>query len=174
LTVATRSNNPDAQGEDDMRISNRLFNNALVSILLALVFPVVGCNQGNPARDSTPALFEIREINWDRTDGESAWTYQCRATLIARDARFQKGQVVVFHKQTVKHKNGKLDEAFPSFVVLTDGVGTLSAGAYYSHKQKMSYGGSIGEYDSDPGQPDVEWRVLGYVPLEPAQLSVAK
>ena len=102
-------------------------------------------------------MFEIREVSCPRTDSSFGWTYNCQATLLTRDPRYQKGAVVVWCEDVTKDANGKqhYPNPLPVPVVMVDGVATLTGGAYYTHKSDVFPDG----YDSDPGVPQAGWKI---------------
>jgi|HubBroStandDraft_6_1064221.scaffolds.fasta_scaffold224261_2 hypothetical protein len=143
----------------------------LVAALMALLCS--GCHQSGSPGKGTPT-FEIREvacqeqIGPDLNGGASYWSHECHATLLTRDPRYQTGEIIVWYEDVTKGRDGKQihTEPTPGTALMSDGVATITGGAYYARKSEYLPSG----VDSDPGAPQPEWKILGFAPLDPVRV----
>ncbi len=136
-----------------------------------------GCHTTNPPGQGIPA-FEIQEAKCDEqvgaadANGPSSWTYICHATLLTRDPRYQTGELFVWYEGVSKDKNGKQiqPDRSPDVALMSDGVATITGGAIYYRKSQFEPSG----VESDPGAPQLEWKILRFAPLQPVQAETQK
>ena len=129
----------------------------VICMWLVIFFLLLSCDKiPQNAQQSELPRFEIRDVETKRdSDTKYSWVYKGRATLLTRERAFQKGNLMVFLKQKVKGKNEVTNVGF-----LYDGIGTIDFSEYYSRS----------EYQTDPGPPEYEWTMMGYLQLQPANL----
>ena len=126
---------------------------------LVIIFVLLlGCDSSSQnVQQSELPKFEIRDVEIKRdSDTKYSWMYKGRATLVTRDSAFQKANLLVFFKQKIK---GKVKET-QQVGFVSDGIGNIDLSEYYSKT----------DYQSDPGPPEYEWTILGYLQLQPAKL----
>jgi hypothetical protein len=142
---------------------------AVAVTAVAACFLAGGCQRSSAEAGTVPA-FEIRQVRCDRQASESAWSYECRATLVTRDEKYQHGQLVIYFVDTSKDSNGRLRYLSPvaNYVVMTDGIATLSSGAYYPRKRQIG-NMAIDEFPQDPGAPQPDWKIVGFARIEGAE-----
>jgi hypothetical protein len=141
---------------------------------LAFSIFLIGCQGRSEQPNKTAAhsklpQFEIREFKIEREAGDNSWSYKGRGTLMTKDQDLQEGYLFVVIKEKKKPKVGDEKESVQS-VLIANGIGTLENSAYYPKKTKYLTEG----YDSDPGAPEYEWNILGFVRLQKAELAVVK
>src|SRR5438094_6481766 len=105
-----------------------------VVLLSGSSFPLLGCRGGGAVEDrgSERPMMEVREVRCTESTDDMAWRYDCRGTLVTRDARFQNADVLVWVENRTKRANEKESApTLPGYVLMTNGVATLESGAYY-------------------------------------------
>jgi hypothetical protein len=154
--------------------SSRIVGKLAVPLVVLLC---VGCRKPTSPNQSGPS-FEIREAKCDEHQGvddghgPGSWRYDCHATLLTRDSRYQTGRLVVWYEDVSKGKDGKqIDtDPRPETALMSDGVATVTGGAFYLRKVQYNPSG----VESDPGSPQPEWKILGFARLEPVQVESQK
>lgn len=152
-----------------------LFRIGITLGLLVVVLGVAWYLRRSGLQEARVPVFEIREVACSEETSDRAWQYDCRGTLLTRDDRLQHGGVIVWVEDASKDAKGKeiVTNPGPYFVLMSNGVGTLTSGAYYSRKRLIGTL-PVGDYDADPGAPQPGWKVLGFSRVEPVRLEVDK
>ena len=149
-------------------------NRFIVTIILITLF---GCNQDKRESDKKKAselstsipTFELLEFKTERsTDNKYSWTYGARGTILTRHPDFQNVNLLLWLKYRDKIKRLGEQETVEQ-VLLSNGVGTIKTVSLYPRKDSDTDG-----YSSDPGPPQYEWQVVGYISLLDAKLTTDK
>jgi hypothetical protein len=119
----------------------------------------------------TDVTFEIKNLTLTSTPRKSyitpskteSWDYKAHAIVTTKVESLQQGMVVVGleHRATPPSTSGS-EEWEKEVSLLRDGIGEIEFTITYD----------VDRYKDNPGPPKLEWRVLGYVPLVPAKVSV--
>lgn len=99
--------------------------------------------------------FEIRNFSIESEDGEYTDSHKGTGVLVAKSEGVRKGQYLVFLTRKAVHDNGKIEQ---QLVTVSDGIGDVRT-FDYSEKAK------------DRKIEYVDWKILGYTPLQDADLT---
>lgn len=114
---------------------------------------------------------EIKNLTWTSTPRKNiftpskteSWDYKAHAIITTKAPSLQQGVTVVgFEYRASPPSTSATQEWDKDVSLLTDGTGEIDFTIYYD----------ADHYKENPGPPKLEWRVLGYVPLAPAKISV--
>lgn len=125
-----------------------------------------------PPEQTPQVTFEIKNLNWTLTTRKSTvtptkvevWEYKASGIITTKVPALQHGgTVVLFEYKASPISMWTMQEWTPNFSLLTDGTGEID---------QLDIGYDADQYKENPGPPKLEWRVLGYVPLVPAKITV--
>jgi hypothetical protein len=122
------------------------------------------CSEKSLRESNNNPVFEIKNVSTvlDSTQ-EFTWSYETRGLIMTKDPSLQQGAVNVYllRRPSPVPKNYKR-EWVHSTAILQDGAGEITATTAYSKRS----------YPEDPGAPKVDWKVIGFARINPAQLKV--
>lgn len=132
----------------------------------------MAANAAKPTRSDV--ILEIKNLTWTYTPRKSlalpgipskteSWDYKGHAIITTKAPSLQQGVTVVgFEYRASPPSTSATQEWDKDVSLLTDSTGEVDLTIYYD----------ADHYKENPGPPKLEWRVLGYVPLAPAKISV--
>jgi len=128
----------------------------------ALALSLAGCERAGTKDANAPArpVFELRDFRIDRVNEGGVVLVKGRGTLMTKDSRLASGAFMVWVSVKKDHKDGR-EQRYA--VLVKDGVGNIET------RDRLD------EFDAlTKDLTFKEWRVLGYVPLQPADLAAVE
>jgi hypothetical protein len=122
--------------------------------------PVTAPSASNPAAPAAaPVTFQVRDFTLEKTDATyGGATYKGRGTLTARDANLHTGNFVVYLGVKQEQEN---DEELTLPILMKDGIGTIKTMTYQTSDEEKKAKVRVRYHD---------WRVIGYVALQPGMI----
>lgn len=127
----------------------------------ALLLVLLSCARSGKESPQGPPSFEIQDFVIKTEDKQYTTSWEGRGTLLTKDPRLQKGDFIVY-------------------LVLLDKANGTGPWEYSCHLKNgiapLETSDFKGKEADDAGKrkPDYEWRLTGYVPLQPGTLTVGK
>jgi type 1 fimbria pilin len=135
--------------------------------------PHLDIRGSNAATNGTQpeVTFEIKSLTWNYTARKSlltpsktdSWDYDGHAIVVTKAPSLQQGSAVALLEYRATPADTLSSKDWQSIAAeLMDGTAEIEFTIHYSADR----------YEQNPGQPKLEWRVRGYIPVVPAKVSV--